>query len=88
MTGQLEDSKGKEFVPGIILPPLVHGLLRKHLSEISVSDCVQDCLLAQARAEGLIQSLGAFETVSPSTIKRLFVLIQQAAQARLADLGQ
>jgi len=70
------------------LPPLVHGLLRKHLSEISVSDCVEDCLLAQARAEGLIQSLDVLRTVSASAVARLSVLIQHAAQTRLDDLAQ
>ena len=81
-------SGSAEFLPGIVLPPLIHGMLRKHLTEIQVSSRVQDCVLAQQQAEGVIKALESAGTMSSSAIERLSVLIQDTAQARLANLGQ
>lgn len=77
-----------EFLPGIVLPPLTHGMLRKHLTEILVSNRIQDCVLAQAQAECVIQALEAAGAMPSSAIDRLTALIQQSAKIRLADLGQ
>ncbi|WP_158255597.1 hypothetical protein [Pseudomonas sp. BRM28] len=43
-----------EFLPGIIMPPEIHGPLRKRVTEIEMSDTKLECLVSQARAESLV----------------------------------
>ncbi|AHZ78325.1 MULTISPECIES: hypothetical protein [Pseudomonas] len=42
-----------EFRLGLVLPPAYHRVLRKRLTEIDMTDC----LIAQARAEGMAEAL-------------------------------
>ncbi|WP_282361229.1 hypothetical protein [Pseudomonas sp. PS01300] len=76
-----------EFLPGIIMPPEIHGLLRKRVTEIEVSDTAVNCLIAQARAESLVEALEILKAVDRLAVERLYVMIENMALARLAELG-
>lgn len=75
-----------EFIPGLILPPAYHGVLRKRLTEIDMTDSLVDCRIAQARAEGMVEALGLLKALEADQIERLYLLIEQAATARLQEL--
>ncbi|WP_447733979.1 hypothetical protein [Pseudomonas shirazensis] len=86
MSSTYENAKSGEFLPGIMLPPHVHGLLRKRLSEIEVSDTIINCLIAQARAESLVEALAALKAVSVEALVRLGNIIEHSTQARLEEI--
>lgn len=78
---------GNELVPGLVLPAAFHGTFRKRLAEISVADSAVNCLIAQARGEGLVEALEtATHGIAAVHIERLYLLIHDAATARLAAL--
>jgi len=64
----------------------MHALMRKRLTEISVSETAVSCQVTQARAEGLLESLEITKAVPQPAVERLLKVIQEAAQARLAEL--
>ncbi|MBJ9973912.1 hypothetical protein IAE35_02305 [Pseudomonas sp. S75] len=72
-------------MPGIVMPQEIHGLLRKRLTDIDPCDSAVNCLVAQARAEGLVESLEILKAISAQTIERLYLMIEEAALARLAN---
>lgn len=76
-----------EFLPGIIMPPEIHGLLRKRVAEIEVSDTAVNCMIAQARAESLVEALEVLKAIPAAAIERLYIMIASSAEARLAELG-
>ncbi|AXQ48889.1 MULTISPECIES: hypothetical protein [Pseudomonas] len=76
-----------EFLPGIIMPPEIHGLLRKRVAEIEVSDTAVNCMIAQARAESLVEALEVLKAIPAAAIDRLYMMIFHSAEARLAELG-
>lgn len=82
------NAKPGEFLPGLILPPLIHAQLRKRLAEIDVADSPVNCLIAQARAEGLVEALELLKAVEPVAVERLYLLIDQDATQRLEELNQ
>ncbi|MEW5606512.1 hypothetical protein [Pseudomonas juntendi] len=69
------------------MPPEIHGLLRKRVTEIEVSDTAVNCLIAQARAESLVEALEILKAVDRQAVERLYVMIENMALARLAELG-
>ena len=75
-----------EFIPGLVLPPSYHGVLRKHLTEVQVAISPANCLIAQARAEGMVEALELLKALEADQIERLYLLIEQAAMARLQEL--
>lgn len=75
-----------EFMPGLVLPPTYHGVLRKHLTEVQVANSSTNCLIAQARAEGMVEALELLKALEADQIERLYLLIEQAATARLQEL--
>ncbi|WP_368491847.1 hypothetical protein [Pseudomonas sp. Hg5Tf] len=77
-----------ELLPGLVLPPTYHGTLRKRLTEISVAVSVSNCLIAQARAEGLVEALELLKALELQQIERLYLLIEQTTMARLSELQQ
>ncbi|WP_286919777.1 hypothetical protein [Pseudomonas sp. UBA6753] len=87
MSGSYGNQKPGEFLPGIIMPPEIHGLLRKRVAEIEVSETAVNCLIAQARAESLVEALEILRAVDSQAVERLYVMIENMAQARLAELG-
>jgi len=78
---------GNELLPGLVLPPAYHGTLRKRLAEIGVADSAGNCLIAQARAEGLVEAQETLiHGIVAKHIERLYVLIEDTTMARLAAL--
>lgn len=77
-----------EFIPGLVLPPAYHGVLRKRLTEIDMTDSPADCRIAQARAEGMVEALELMNALEAGQIERLYLLIEQAATARQLELGR
>ncbi|MCE0931622.1 hypothetical protein [Pseudomonas monteilii] len=76
-----------EFLPGIVMPPEIHGLLRKRLTEIDCCDTAVNCLIAQARAESLVEALEVLKAVSADAIERLYLVIESTTKSRLTELG-
>ena len=64
-----------EFLPGMTLPPSLHGGLRRRLAEISGAIGIGNCLIAQARVEGMVEAL-----------ERLEALVEQTTTVRLQEL--
>ena len=79
---------GGEFMPGLVLPPAYHGVLRKRLTEIDMASSPANCLIAQARAEGLVEALELLEALEVDQIERLYLVVEQPATARLQELGR
>lgn len=77
-----------EFMPGLVLPPAYHGVLRKRLTEIDMTDSPADCRIAQARAEGMVEALEMLNALEADQIERLYLVIEQFATARLQELGR
>ncbi|KPM58115.1 hypothetical protein HB4184_26025 [Pseudomonas putida] len=69
-----------EFLPGMTLPPSLHGGLRRRLAKISGAIGIGNCLIAQARVEGMVEAL------EPGAIERLYVLVEQTTTVRLQEL--
>ncbi|ABY97666.1 hypothetical protein HMH05_25875 [Pseudomonas sp. SbB1] len=80
-------SKPGEFLPGIVMPPEIHGLLRMRVTQVEVSDTPVNCLIAQARAESLVEALEVLRAVPADAIERLYLVIESTTQSRLAELG-
>jgi len=76
-----------EMPPGLVVPPAYHSTLRKRLAEVGTASSATNCLIAQARAEGLVEALETVtHGISPVYIERLYLLIEQATTARLLEL--
>lgn len=73
-------------MPGLVLPLAYHGLLRKRLIEIEVAGNADRCRIAQARAEGMVEALELLKALDTAQIERLYLVIEQAATARLREL--
>ena len=76
-----------EFLPGIVMPPAIHGLLRRRLAEVECCDTAVNCLIAQARAESLVEALEVLQAIPADAIERLYLLIESTTKTRLAELG-
>ncbi|WP_439254401.1 hypothetical protein [Pseudomonas monteilii] len=78
-----------ELLPGLVLPPPFQNAFRKRLADIGQADSAVNCLIAQARAEGMVEGLETVTQGIPTgQIERLYLLIEQAASERLAELEQ
>ncbi|HGY3554922.1 TPA: hypothetical protein ACNVV3_000916 [Pseudomonas putida] len=75
-----------ELIPGLVLPAGWATELRKLLARIEDADTAVNCLLAQERAEGVVQGLELAKAQDSATIERLYLLIAGAAQNRLQQL--
>lgn len=78
--------RNDELLPGLVLPAGYHGVLRRRLAEINTADTAVNCLIAQARAEGMVEGLELVQALDSSRIERLYQLVLDAATARLAAL--
>ena len=87
MVSRFGQSQPGEFLPGIIMPPEIHGLLRKRVAEIESSDTATNCLIAQARAESLVEALEVLKAIQADAIERLYQLIYDSAKVRLGEIG-
>lgn len=87
MENRQGSAKAGEFLPGIIMPPEIHGLLRRRLAQVETADSAVNCLIAQARAESLVEALKVLKAIPAQAIERLYSLVEHSTQARLAELG-
>lgn len=77
-----------ELLPGLVLPPAYHGVFRKRLAEVEAAGSAVNCLIAQARAESLVEALETLtQGIAAQHIERLYLLIEDATNKRLAILG-
>ena len=73
--------------PGLVLPSAYEAALRRRLDDIDRANSPANCLIAQARAEGLVEGLEVGTQGIPANhIERLYLLIEAAAMARLQTL--
>lgn len=81
-----------DLLPGLSMPAGWAEVFRQLLQRIERADTPINCLLAQERAEGVVEGLELAVARDALTIERLFVLISEVAIARLqqleADSGQ
>lgn len=77
-----------ELIPGLVLPAGWASELRKLLGRIEDADSAVNCLIAQERAEGVVQGIALAKARDPETIERLSLLIADTGQARLQQLEQ
>ncbi|MEN5305381.1 hypothetical protein [Pseudomonas sp. TWI628] len=75
-----------EFLPGLVLPAGYHGALRQRLAEMANAGTAVNCLIAQARAEGMVEALELVKARDSSRIERLYQLVIDTATARLDAL--
>ena len=87
MSSIYRNSKPGEFLPGLTLPPEIHGLLRKRLTEIAVSDTAANCLIAKARAESLVEAMEVLKAIPAQAVERLYLLIEETGSQRLSELS-
>jgi len=81
------DPKPGEFLAGIIMPAEIHGLLRQRVTQIDACDTAVNCLIAQARAESIVEALEVLRALEASAIERLYLMISETARKRLDTLG-
>lgn len=77
---------GDELIPGLVLPAGWATHLRKLLARIEDADTAVNCLLAQERAEGVVQGIELANARDSQTIERLYLLISGATEVRLRQL--
>lgn len=75
------------MLPGIVMPPEIHGLLRRRVTQIDCCDTAVNCLIAQARAESLVEALEVLKALPADAIERLYMVIESATKTRMAELG-
>ena len=79
--------KGRgDLLPNLVLPPGWADHIRKLLARIEDADSPVNCLLAQERAEGVVEGLELAVARDAATIERLYLLIAGAALVRLEQL--
>jgi len=79
---------GHALVPGLVLPTAYEVALRRRLVDIEDAATPVNCLIAQARAEGLVECLETLTHGIPAGhIERLYLVIEDATNKRLAELG-
>ena len=77
----------RELAPGLVLPPDLQKLLRLVLASIETADSAVNCLIAQAKAEGVCLGLDTGHVLPRPHIERVEILIDNAASYRLAELA-
>lgn len=74
-----------ELVPGLVLPPAIHGELRQLLARIEAAGAAE-YPRACARAEGVVRGLEVGQVLEQARIERLYLLIEDVATARALEL--
>lgn len=82
----MADLSTHELIPGVTLPPVVHGRLRQLLAQMSVADTIVNTLLAQERAEGMVECLELLKELDAEKIERLYLLIGHTAAQRFSEI--
>lgn len=73
----------REFLLGIVMPPAIHCLLRRRVAEIEASGTPVNCLIAQARAESLVEALEVLKAIPADAVERLDLMIVQSRKSGL-----
>lgn len=76
-----------ELAPNLVLPPDIQRRLRVALASIEVADSPVNCLIAQAKAEGICLGLDIGQVLARHDIQRLEILVDNVACLRLAELA-
>ena len=76
-----------ELAPGLVLPPEIQSRLRLALASIESADSPVNCLIAQAKAEGVCLGLDMGHVLARSDIDRVEILVDDVASLRLAELA-
>ncbi|MBF8702512.1 hypothetical protein [Pseudomonas putida] len=77
-----------ELVPGLALHTAYEAALRRRLVDIDDAATPVNCLIAQARAEGIVECLETVTHGIPAGhTERLYLVIEDATNRRLAVLG-
>lgn len=76
-----------DLLPGLVLPDGWADQFRKLLARIESADTPVNCLLAQERAEGVVEGLELAKARDSATVERLYLLIASDASMRLQQLG-
>ncbi|MFV3292395.1 hypothetical protein ACNFBR_27150 [Pseudomonas sp. NY11955] len=73
---------------GLVLPAAYEAALRRRLADIEDAATPVNCLIAQARAEGMVECLETVTHGIPAGhIERLYLVIEDVTNQRLAVLG-
>jgi hypothetical protein len=81
-------SNDHKLPPGLVLPTAYEAALRRRLVGIEDASTPVNCLIAQARAEGMVECLETVTHGIPAGhIERLYLVIEDATNRRLAMLG-
>lgn len=76
-----------ELMAGVVLPTAYDTALRKRLADIDHANSAANCLIAQARAEGMVEGLEtATHGIPENHFECLYLLIEDATTARLLEL--
>lgn len=71
----------------VVLPTAYDAALRRRLGDIDQANSTANCLIAQARAEGLTEALESLTHGIPANhIERLYLLSEDSTTARLLEL--
>lgn len=76
-----------ELAPGLALPTEIQRRLRLVLASIEAADSPVNCLIAQAKAEGVCLGLDMVHALARPDIERVEILIDSATSHRLAELA-
>ncbi len=63
-------------------------LLDTETTGVATAASAANCLIAQARAEGMVEALELLKALEQQQVERLYLLIEQATTARLLELEQ
>lgn len=75
-----------DLLPGLVLPAGWADQFRTLLARIEGADTPVNCLLAQVRAEGVVEGLELAKARDAATLERLYLLIAEVAVMRLGQL--
>ena len=84
----MSDRYGNEHDPfaGIRMPSEVLDLLRRRLTAIQRSTDTLQVHLASERAQGVVEALEVLKALKPGEIESLYLIMDDAAQARVTAL--
>lgn len=84
----MSDRYGNEHDPlaSISTSPEVLTTLRLHLSTIEHSADTLQVHLASERSQGFVEALEVLKVLNPAELESLYLLVEEAAQARVTAL--
>ena len=77
-----------ELTPGLVLPGHYQKHLRDRLADVEGATSAQNTENARQRAVGVVEGLELAKALAGDQLERLYLLIEDAATARLLELEQ